>query len=396
MRILLFQFTILGGLGGVEVAVLRLAEEFTKAGHCSGILELGSGWRPQRIVPGNIPVWEITASSYPTLRRPRSWASLARTTAQFARVVHQFKPDIVHVHYPAGQSIPVVAAHVLPHRWRLVVTVHNSDIRVAPFAEPEVRPWQAGVLERADAVTAVSYSLLDDMVRLYPATSSKATVIWNGVSPLWFQEPAIGEEKGTERYLLFVGRLHHVKGVDLLLRAWQQIGSRFPAIHLWIVGDGPELGNLRSLASELGVAASVRFVGQKQQEELPVFYRNAEAVVLPSRREGLPFTLLEAAACGALCIGTRIPGIPEIIQDGQTGFIVEPEAPEALARTIARVLELAPEDAHRIKKAARSDALQRFSEETMISNYLRLFENVLGRPAHKPAGSPGSTALGKG
>jgi glycosyltransferase involved in cell wall biosynthesis len=192
---------------------------------------------------------------------------------------------------------------------------------------------------------------------------------------MWFHQPCANSSP-REKYVLFVGRLDLVKGVDLLLLAWKQVSHRFPAVQLWLAGDGLELENLHALATELGIHSRVRFMGRKQQEELPALYQNAEAVVLPSRREGLPFTLLEAGAGGGICIGTRIPGIPEIIQDGITGLLVDPESPDAIASAISRILDLQPEERQRMRDAAYRTVRAQFSEEKMISSYLELFDSV--------------------
>lgn len=378
-KILLFYFCELGGLGGVEVAVRLLAEAFTKRGRSSGIVELASQWRPRRLLPPGIPVWGVSAPSYTTIRRPRSWASFLRSSWQFTRVIREFAPDIVHVHYPLSQALPVIGAQAIPHRWRLVVTVHNSDIRVSPFQEPRIRPWQARLFERADAVTAVSESLLSDATQLYPCIRDKGHVIYNGVGFSWFHQPE-ADSSAQGKYVLFVGRLNEVKGVDILLQAWKQMCSRFPAVQLWFAGEGPELDKLQAFARESGILSSVRFIGRVNQAELPALYRKAEVVVLPSRREGLPFTLLEAGACGAITIGTKIPGIPEVIQDGLTGLLVEPESPDALASAISRILEMPSEQKFCMKEAAYKKVKQDFSEEKMISSYFEVFDSLAAMP----------------
>jgi glycosyltransferase involved in cell wall biosynthesis len=374
MRILLFYFAELGGLGGVDVMMTTLTARFKDRGHETGIVEITQGRRSRRRLPDGTSVWGITAPSYPSLRRPRSWASFARTTGQFLDVIRQFEPDIVNVHFPLIQSIPVSGAHALPHRWRLVVTVHNSDIRVAPFRDPAVRPWQARLFARADAVTAVNRALLDDAIGLFPSIASTGRVILNGVGPEWFQplqEPTDGSD-----YVLFAGRLDHVKGVDLLLKAWSKVSPRFPSTPLRIVGSGDQQQQLEALAGDLGIASSVQFLGRKSQHDLRQLYRQAKVVVLPSRREGLPLTLLEAGACGAICVGSRTLGIPEIIEDGVNGYVVDAEQPEELATAIEKTLTLSPNERRHMKEAAQKAIRERFSEERMIATYLELFASL--------------------
>src|SRR6185295_18032885 len=104
--------------------------------HPTGVIQMCDRWKPRQFLPNGIPTWSVAIPSSLTVRRPRSWVSFARATYQFTRVVYEFRPDIVNVHYPLTQIYSVIGAHTLPHRWRLVVTVHNSEIRVSPFINP--------------------------------------------------------------------------------------------------------------------------------------------------------------------------------------------------------------------------------------------------------------------
>jgi glycosyltransferase involved in cell wall biosynthesis len=235
------------------------------------------------------------------------------------------------------------------------------------------------LFKRADAVTAVSESLLRDLIGLYPFVRHKAQVIHNSLGPSWLQTALETRGAEQERYVLFVGFFHTIKGVDVLLRAWQKIQERKSGIALWLVGDGPELNSLRSLSEELGLRESVRFVGAKQQTELISLYRNAEVVVVPSRSEGLPRVALEAGACGSICVAANVGGLPEVIEDQVTGFLVEPESPEALAKAMLQVFDLPLEKKQRMRAAARKKIESQFTQEQMIANYEALFKSLNGR-----------------
>jgi glycosyltransferase involved in cell wall biosynthesis len=250
---------------------------------------------------------------------------------------------------------------------------------------PEIAPWQRRLFEHADAITAVSQSLLDDASNMYEVFRSKAQVIHNGVGPKWFQLPL--DSKPDADYVLFVGRLHPIKGVDILLNAWKSVSSIFPSTELWIAGDGPDHQSLEALAASLNLSSHVRFIGRKSENELPLLYRNSKALVLPSRREGLPITLLEAAACGAICIGSRTPGIPEIIEDGVTGYVVSQESPDELAGAILKTLQLSPSQTAQKQKDARDRIATQFSEERMIDHYMSLYESLVPAATLKRNGS---------
>lgn len=382
MKILQFHFAELGGLGGVDVVVTTLSSQFAQRGHETGVLEIAKQYKPLRRLADGTPVWGVTVPSRLSARRPRSWASFGRSTLQLLKVVHEFNPDVIHVHFPLSQCLPVVGAYFMPHKWRLVVTLHNSDIRVAPLKDKNTRLWQDRLFARADAVTAVNQALLDDANALFSSIGNKGSVIVNGVGPQWFQ-PLQPVPNGND-YLLFAGRLNHIKGPDILLKAWGQIHKSFPQTQLWLAGEGEERGNLEGAARDLGIAASIRFIGRKNHQELISLYAHARAVVLPSRREGLPLTLLEAGAAGAICVGSRTPGIPEIIQDGITGYLTDTESVEALSSGMSKALSLSPERLLEMKSSSQRLISDRFSEQQMISNYLELFDSLSRKPA-RPA-----------
>ncbi len=383
MRILLFSFAELGGLGGVEVVVRQLARGFRAQGHESGIIEIAPQTKPQREIDG-VPVWAVSASSNLETRRPRSWFSFSRSAAQFLGVTREFRPDIVHVHFPLSQCEPVVAAQAMRPRWKLVTTVHNSDIRKSALESDYVRKWQSRIFRHSDAVTAVSEGLLQDTISLYPHVEPVGHVVLNGVGNEWFQQPAPDVNRYNEDFVIFAGRLNYVKGVDVLLRAWSKLGAAAGNTKLWLAGDGPDEADFRKLADDLNLNDSVRFLGRTTQDQLRILYRDARFLVLPSRREGLPLTLLEAGACGAICVGTDISGIPDILKDGYNGFVVPSENPDALSAAMQRVLALDADSAGKIKRTAEETVRTQFSELAMVNRYLDLFRAIQGQPKAVP------------
>jgi glycosyltransferase involved in cell wall biosynthesis len=232
------------------------------------------------------------------------------------------------------------------------------------------------LFHRSDAVTSVSEGLLQDTIRLYPCVSNKAQVIYNGIDRTWFEPHGIANG-GADKYVLFVGRLHPMKAVDVLLSAWSRISARLPGTELWLAGNGPEREKLRALAHDLGIESVVKFLGERSPAELQRLYCAAQLVVLPSRHEGLPMVLLEAGGCGAIRVGTRVPGITEVITDGLTGFLVEPESPEALAEVMVRAASLSTEERQRMSHAAQESVWTQFTQEMVISKYLNLYRNLL-------------------
>ena len=379
MKVLLCHFAELGAVGGVETVVRQLSAGLIARGHSAGVVETTNGATGKRFLGTDVPVWSVKSSTYPVYQRPRTWASFARSTGQFLQVLRDFKPHVVNVHFPCSQALPVIGAYLLPHDWRIVVTLHGSEIRNYPHTELHFKDWQRRLLQRADVVTAVSQPLLDEATALYPFIRTKSQVIHNGLEEGWFEAASAADDDGetSAPYLLYVGRLHQVKGVDILLKAWAKIQHSMPQTILRLVGDGPEMEALKSLAQELGITRFVEFNGVVSRERLAPLYRNAELVIMPSRSEGFPLTLLEAGACGALSLAARVGGVSEVIEDGRTGFLVEPESIDALSSAIEEIMRLSAEETARIKLAARARVEERFSEEQIVSEYLELFTSIL-------------------
>ena len=377
VRVLLFYGWSIHSLGGAELSVLDLAEGLMHAGHSVGIVDIREADSNDKSLNSlNVPYWSIARVSLPDSFR--SWASSVRGLWQMGALLRKFRPDILSIQSPVFQTHLVVAASWLPHRWRLAVTVRGSDVRVAPLHDPALRAWQNRLFKKADAVTSVSQSLLQDVLNLYPSVRDKAAVIPNSLDRSWFDNSAT-QSTVNERYVLFVGRFHIIKGVDLLLHAWSLIQGQVAGITLWLIGEGEELRSLNLLSEQLGVSKSVRFKGYKTQAELRCLYRDAEVVVLPSRNEGLPRVALEAGACGAICVATNVGGIPETILDGVTGFLVDPESPEALAQAMLRALCLPKSQKRRMSAAARAHIEQHFNRTTMIAHYERIFQSLFQR-----------------
>jgi len=383
MKILLFHYDELDELGGVETLVRSMSCAFTELGHPTGVLELGRQWLPRRELMPGVPIWRITGSTFPCLRRPGSWLSFGRSIGQFLRVVNDFDPDVVHVHFPVHQSLTIVGACRLPHRWKLAVTVHNSDIRGEPQKDPRIRLWRDRLFARADAVTAVSDSLLAEARKAYPAIADKGTVIYNGISAEWGTANSHPGNLQERKYVLYAGRLHAVKGVDTLLSAWSRLSDAIADVTLLIVGDGPERKNLEARAVELGITASVTFLPTQSKPALAALYRRAECVVLPSQREGLAMALLEAGACGAICVASNVTGIYEVIEDGVNGLLFPYGDVAALSKALATALRMPDEERQSLRLAAQQRVAEHFTEERMLRNYLDLYSGLMHQAGRK-------------
>ncbi|MFL5343029.1 MAG: glycosyltransferase, partial [Gemmataceae bacterium] len=222
-----------------------------------------------------------------------------------------------------------------------VLQVHGSDVLLLDRFPARLRRT-VDALQAADGVVAVSQDLAHRLQRL-GISDARIRVIYDGVDTAVFQpgpKDAARDRVGVaggDPVVLFVGNLVPVKGVDLLLKACARLAAeRFP-VHLVVIGQGPLRGPLEKLARELGITDSVRFAGSLPQDQLPDWYRAADLFALPSHSEGVPNVLLEASACGTPWVATRVGGIPEIADRGQSRLI-PPNDAVALAQALRESL----------------------------------------------------------
>jgi glycosyltransferase involved in cell wall biosynthesis len=175
-----------------------------------------------------------------------------------------------------------------------------------------------------------------------------------------------------------VGRLVEAKGLDVFLRAL----SGAKGVVGVLVGDGPMRRRLERMARDVG--ADVRFAGRVAAPA--AFYRMANVVVLPSQMEALPMSLIEAAACGAPAIGTRAGGIPEVIEDDESGLLVPPGDPDALRRAIERLRD-EPAARRRLGEGARAVWRERFTPERLAAELTRAYDDTLAAKAGERRGA---------
>ena len=173
-----------------------------------------------------------------------------------------------------------------------------------------------------------------------------------------------------------VARLSEQKGHRYLLEAWPQVRAVVPDAELLLVGDGPLRGELEQQAQALGIAGSVRFPGTRT--DVPALLGLFTVAVLPSRFEGMPLFVLEAMAAGRPVVGTRVCGASEAIAEGETGLLVPPQDPAALATAVTSLL-CAPAKAARMGHAGRVRLLRYYQARRMVADTCALYTTLLSR-----------------
>jgi glycosyltransferase involved in cell wall biosynthesis len=293
--------------------------------------------------------------------------------AAHIKAIRDLRPDILHASLPHPWSCQyAILAGLLTRGVRTVAVQHA-------ILPPRVRSqaWtNHQTLSRLDAHIALSPTqagLIEGMARLRPGSMR---VIPNGVADFRVEaepRPVEGPIVGS------VGRLAPEKGFDLLLRALQQV----PGLTAVLAGKGPEGEPLERLAAELGVADRVLMPGFVPDAR--TWMAMYDVFAIPSRSEGMPLTLIEAMLASRPVVATAIGGMPDVVVDGETGLVVPPEDPDALAEAL-RVLFADDAPRSTMGRRARARAKEEFSFEKMVQSYEALYENLV------QTGSPSRSA----
>ncbi len=382
------------GTAGLTTFVLRLQEGLRGTGCETLVLVAGDSNRvvPQDGAPGIHAIY--LRRMWPESSRLKGfaafWAMLPVTLWHLWSFLRREGVDVVHLHFTIPASLYFAALRPFS-RWKLLATFHGTDGYGLRRRSAWYRLLVRLVLAGADLVTAVSGDLLRAVKTVYPGLRAGTRVILNGnpaIAPLRTAAAPHPPATLPDRYVLAVGSLIPRKGYDVLVRAAGVARDRGHPLDVVIVGDGPEAAALTKLARESGVGDRVVFAGEMSHAEALQFYPRARFFVHTAREEAFGLVLLEAMSFGKAVIATRVGGIPEFVQHGETGLLVEPDDPEGLAEAMLR---LDTDQAFCAALAARGQetATREHSWDRVVDAYRAAYEDALRPPTRHPSPATG-------
>lgn len=290
-----------------------------------------------------IPVQYVPTWMFPKGLFFSSYGKLyLRSLTQRIETFHRKDPfDLIHCHtiYPDGW-VGGELAKIL--EVPVVSTVHGSDLLLYPQRSSSIFQQTKTALQKNDFIFTVSHRLEQEAKKI--ETQLSIQTLYNGFDPTLFFPRSQNEVRKSlnlstsKKIILFVGNLLPVKGVDLLLQAFQSIYQQESEVQLHLIGDGPLRKSLESLSRRLGTENNVFFHGRRSYTEIPLWINSADVVVLSSHSEGLPSILLETMGCGKVMVATDVGGIGEILIHEETGLLVPPNNDRLLAESLKKVL----------------------------------------------------------
>jgi D-inositol-3-phosphate glycosyltransferase len=381
-----------GDSGGMTVYVRDLAAAFARRGVQTDVYTRADSDGPVVTSLGT-GVRVIAIAAGPRGRVPKE--QLTPYVGEFAAGVRAFalaqrlRYDAVHSHYwQAGlAAIPLAQGWGVPlvHSHHTLGKVKNRFLAPGDDPEPEARlAGEARIIDAADVLVASTDDEWKQLACLYGAHHDKLKTLHPGVDHSVFSpgdRSAARADLGfaDEAVMLYVGRIQKLKGLELAIRAAEQLVPALDQPLRFVVAGGAsgaagdiEVARLRALVRELALDDVVRFVGAVPHEKLPVYYRAADALVVCSHSESFGLTALEAHSCGTPVVGTPVGGLSHVVADERSGFLVDTRDPAVFA---ARLKTLLADPSLRARfGAAAVAAASSFSWDRTAASLQELYE----------------------
>ena len=368
--------------GGSGVVATELGIELAQRGHQVHFITYSPPFRLNDTQHPNICYHEVEVSNYPLFEYPPYDLALATRMAEVAEI---YDLDLLHVHYAIPHSVSALLARQMlqkaGRRLPFVTTLHGTDITLVG-ADRSYLPITRFSIEESDGVTAISHYLRELTIKEFEV-QNPIQVIWNFVNCDIYQRDVGARRRRLEfaspeeRLLVHLSNFRPVKRLTDVIEIFDRVQQKLPA-KLLLIGDGPERSKAEWLAVKKGIHKRVIFVGKQDRvhEKLAM----ADVLLLPSQLESFGLVALEAMACEVVPVATRVGGVPEVVDHGETGFLAEVGDVDTMANY---ALELLTDEARlrAMGQEGRKRARARFCSENIIPQYENYYRCVLERMA---------------
>jgi L-malate glycosyltransferase len=371
--------------GGVASVVGNVAIQLRKRGHQVWFLHLGeSNSLHAKVTKWNFPGYELNLRNPYVPERPVKsilgfFAYFCHTLYQLYTMLRRHEIDIVNIHYPINSGLYFTFLRkILP--FKLVISVHGADLFPEGIPKNRYPTSLQYLMNSADWLVAPSRSTLGASLKAFPGLQSKASAIHNAVDMREFECPG-PEEIQQGQHILCIALHHPRKAIDVLIKAFKMFSQTHARVELWLVGDGPVTDHLEDLVKKLDLTMQVKFLGGQDRPAVRKLLQECRFVVLPSRAEPFGIAILEALASRKPVVASAVGGIPEIVENGKNGILVEPENPQALCDAMTTLWNDS-ELAERLAVAGYETVRQDFQWETAATRYEATYMKLLGKTNH--------------
>ncbi|MGB6407912.1 MAG: N-acetyl-alpha-D-glucosaminyl L-malate synthase BshA [Planococcus donghaensis] len=374
MRKMKIGITCYPTVGGSGVIATELGKMLAEKGHEVHFITSSTPFRLNKTYP-NIYNHQVDINTYSVFQYAPYDIALA---TKISEVIKNEGLDLLHVHYAIPHAVcAILGRDMAGSNIGIVTTLHGTDITVLGSDSSLKEAIRYGI-EKSDIVTAVSDSLRDQTYELIQPDKTIETV-YNFVDEREYypkSETKLKEQLGidaAEKVIIHVSNFRNVKRVQDVVETFslarQQINCK-----LLLVGDGPEMGRIIQQVRDLGIEEHVLFLGKR--DDLAEFYSISDIKLLLSEKEAFGLVLLEAMACGVPVIGTNIGGMPEIINPGVNGFLVELGDTSQAARYAVDMLSDKAQ-LEELRQGALDTVSSHFHSTKILEQYEGLYEQLM-------------------
>ncbi|MCY7921738.1 N-acetyl-alpha-D-glucosaminyl L-malate synthase BshA [Bacillus spizizenii] len=373
MKKLKIGITCYPSVGGSGIIATELGKQLAEKGHEIHFITSSIPFRLNTYHP-NIHFHEVEVNQYAVFKYPPYDLTLA---SKIAEVAERENLDIIHAHYALPHAVcAYLAKQMLKRNIGIVTTLHGTDITVLGY-DPSLKDLIRFAIEASDRVTAVSSALAAETYDLIKP-EKKIETIYNFIDERVYLKKntaAIKEKHGIlpdEKVVIHVSNFRKVKRVQDVIRVFRNIAGKTKA-KLLLVGDGPEKSTACELVRKYGLEDQVLMLGN--QDRVEELYSISDLKLLLSEKESFGLVLLEAMACGVPCIGTNIGGIPEVIKNNVSGFLVDVSDVAAATDRAMSIIE-DEQLSKRFTEAAMEILKNEFSSQKIVSQYEQIYADL--------------------
>ena len=362
-------------MGGSGIIATELGIKLAERGHDVHFITSNIPFRIRKPLP-NITFHQVEVNQYAVFRYAPYDITLS---TKIAEVIDEYDLDILHMHYAVPHAVCGILGRQMAKKKdvKIMTTLHGTDITVLGYDHTLRNGIKFGI-EQSDLVTSVSNALAQQTYDIVQPDKDIVT-IYNFVRETEFETKHDDSLKSyyniqpDEKVLIHVSNFRKVKRIDTIIDTFAKVRAEQPA-KLLLLGDGPELMDMKAKAHEMNLQDDILFLGK--QDWVSEFYQMADLVLLLSEKESFGLTLLEAMKTGVVPIGSNAGGIKEVIKHGETGYIVDVGDSDAASRYALKLLNN-PELYQRLQHNMLSDIEQRFGSELITDQYEHYYQQLI-------------------